>query len=91
MDGTAGDRSSIQPLSQFNGEMKEHEWTSLPTLDSPKSECGDAGTKWVFFETIFQQMPQVIKDAPPLPAEEARYAQIQAVLVAAGRDPMLME
>lgn len=100
MDDTADDRAAIRPLiskidiyplSQFNGEMKEHDWTSLPTLGSPNAEGGDAETKWVFPETIFQQLPQVMKDAPPLPGEEARYAQIQAVLAAAGQDPKLME
>jgi hypothetical protein len=44
----------------------------------------------VFPETIFKQLPEVMKDAPPLPGEEAKYAQIRAVLFAAERDPTMM-
>lgn len=100
MDDTADDRAAIQPLiskidiyplSQFDGKMKEHDWKSLPTLGTPTAEGGDAETKWVFPETIFQQLPQVMQDAPPLPGEEARYAQIHAVLSAAKDNPKLME
>jgi hypothetical protein len=34
-------------------------------------------------ETFFDQLPQVLKDAPPLPGEEARYAQVLAAIAAA--------
>jgi hypothetical protein len=98
MDDTAEDRESVQkvisgidiyPLAAFDGKMTQHDWRTLPTLGSPTADGGTAETKWVFPETIFQQLPQVMKDAPALPGEEARYAQIDAVLAAA-RDPSLM-
>jgi hypothetical protein len=39
--------------------------------------------KWVVPETFFDVLPMVLKDAPPMPGEEARYAELEAVLVAA--------
>jgi hypothetical protein len=99
MDDTAQDREAIQkvvskidiyPLGAFDGKMKEHDWSALPTLGSPTSGEDTAETTWVFPETIFQQLPLVMKDAPPLPGEEAGYAQIDAVLAAGSRDPKLM-
>ena len=92
MDDTTEDREAIQkviagidmyPLSEFDGKTKEHDWRSLPTLGSPTAEGDAAETKWVFPETFFQQLPQVMKDATPLPGEEAKYAQIRAVLAVA--------
>jgi hypothetical protein len=100
MDDTAEDREAIQPviskidiypLAEFDGRMKEHDWRSLPVLGSPAGEGGQGETRWVFPETIFQQLPQVLRDAPPLPGEEARYAQLEAVLAAAAKDPKLMQ
>jgi hypothetical protein len=40
-------------------------------------------------DKFFDGLPQVLKDAPPLPGEEARYAQILAVLAVAQKDPAL--
>ncbi|MBB4215759.1 hypothetical protein FHT79_002928 [Rhizobium sp. BK212] len=100
MDDTAEDREAIQkvistidlyPLSEFDGKMKAHDWRSLPTLGSTTAEGGAAETRWVFPETIFQQLPEVMRDAPPLPGEEAKYAQILAVLAAAQQDSKIMD
>lgn len=95
MDDTSEDRDAIQkaisgidvyPLADFDGKIKKHDWRSLPTLGSPTAEGDAAETKWVFPETFFEQLPQVMKDAPPLPGEEARYAQLTAVLAAGEQD-----
>ncbi|WP_287255856.1 DUF1254 domain-containing protein [Mesorhizobium sp.] len=98
MDDTSDDREAIQPLivgidiyplSEFDGTMKTHDWRQLPTLGDPAAGGGSAETKWVFPDTFFDQLPDVLKDAPPLPGEEARYAQIRAVITAAQRDAAL--
>jgi hypothetical protein len=98
MDDTAEDRQAIQPLIQsimmypladYDGTMKTKDWTKLPIV--PSAQEGDAETKWVFPEKFVDQLPAVLADAPPLPGEEARYAQLQAVLEAAQRDPALKE
>jgi hypothetical protein len=98
MDDTAEDRQAVQPvisaidvypLAQFDGKVKQHDWRKLPKLGSPTAEGGAAETKWVFPDKFFDQLPVVLKDAPPLPGEEARYAQILAVIAAAQKDPAL--
>jgi hypothetical protein len=100
MDDTPEDRQAIQsviagidiyPLSQFDGTMKTHDWSKLPALKSPTSDGGGGETKWVFPDKFFDELPIVLKDAPPLPGEEARYAQIFALLAAAKNDPALKQ
>jgi hypothetical protein len=98
-DDTAEDRQAIQsviagidvyPLAAFDGKPKRQDWSKLPK-SAPAEAGSDAGeTHWVFPDKFFQQLPQVMKDAPPLPGEEARYAQIRAVIEAAGQDPALL-
>lgn len=78
-------------LAKFDGKMKQHDWTKLPKFGSPASEGGSGSgeTKWVLPETFFDQIPEVLADAPPLPGEEARYAQVLSVIAAAKNDPAL--
>lgn len=98
MDDTAEDRQAIQavlsgidvyPLAQFDGKMKTHDWRKLPALKSPTGDDGASETKWVFPDKFFDELPAVFADAPPLPGEEARYAEIRAVIEAAKKDPAL--
>jgi hypothetical protein len=42
-------------------------------------------------EKFVDVLPAVLADAPPLHGEESRYAQVLAVLDAAGRDPKLRQ
>ncbi|AMO25311.1 hypothetical protein UC35_07360 [Ramlibacter tataouinensis] len=97
-DDTPQDRKAIQsaiagidlyPLAEYDGEMKLRDWAKLPK--SPPAAAGsEAGeSRWVFPEKFLQQLPEVMADAPPLPGEEARYAQILAVIEAALHDPVL--
>jgi hypothetical protein len=55
----------------------------------PPPATGSEETKWVFPEKFVDQLPAVLADAPPLPGEEARYAQMLAVLAAANADSKL--
>ena len=96
MDDTAEDRKAIQsvlqqimmyPLSEYDGSMKSIDWSTIPKL--PNEASGETEIKWVKPETFFDQLPAVLADAPPLPGEEARYAQMHAVLEAAKNDPKL--
>ncbi|PHR64854.1 MAG: hypothetical protein COA55_12955 [Alcanivorax sp.] len=93
MDSTEEDRKAIQPvirqinaypLSEFDGEMKTVDWSQLPSFPAPQS---DGETKWVVPEKFFEQLPAVLDQVPPLPGEEAIYANIRALLAAAERDP----
>jgi hypothetical protein len=96
VDDTTEDKQAAQaaisgidmyPLAEFDGTMKLHDWSKLPKFPSPGSGGGE--TKWVFPETFFDQLPLVLADAPPLPGEEARYAQMLAVVNATKEDPQL--
>jgi len=97
-DDTPQDKQAIQKiingidvyaLDKFDGKMKIQDWSKLPSLGSPTKDGGSGETKWVFPDTFFDELPAVLKDAPPLPGEESRYAQILAVIEAAKKDPAL--
>ena len=78
----------MYPLADFDGVMKSIDWSSLPHLPA-KAPAGPRETQWVFPETFFDVLPAVLADGPPLPGEEARYAQVLAVLDALERNPSL--
>jgi hypothetical protein len=77
----------MYPLSEFDGTMKRRDWSKIPKVAGAAS--GEGETKWVFPEKIFDELPAVLADAPPLPGEEARYAQVRAVLEAMKSNPAL--
>lgn len=96
MDDTAEDRRAIQPLLQqilmyplaeYDGTMKSIDWSAIPKLPNPWT--GEHEVIWVPPETFVDTLPAVLADASPLPGEEARYAQVLAVLYAAKNDPQL--
>ena len=77
----------MYPLTEYDGKMKSIEWGELPRL--PFKATGGGETKWVVPEKFFADLPTVLADAAPLPGEEARYAQVLAVLQAAKLNPAL--
>lgn len=81
----------VYALDKFDGTMKQRDWTTLPRFAPPGGDGGEGESAWVFPETFFDQLPAVLDDAPPLPGEEALYAQILAVIDAASRDPSLKQ
>ena len=97
-DDTPQDKAAIQslvsqimvyPLSEFDGKIKTRDWNTSPAFPAPPSGAGE--TKWVNPEKFFDQLPQIMKEIPPLPGEESLYATIQSVLDAAQRDPKIKE
>ena len=97
-DDTAEDRKAVQsaiagidmyPLAEFNGKMKTRDWSKLPRLGSPAGEDGAQETQWVFPERFFDQLPDVLRDAPALAGEQANYDAVLAVIAAAKADPAL--
>jgi hypothetical protein len=80
----------MYPLAEYDGTMKQHEWRNSPTLKSPGDDDGATETRWVFPDRFIDQLPVVLADAPPLAGEEARYAEVLAVISAAKQDPALM-
>ena len=70
--------------------MKIHDWHKSPKF--PQTETGGkAETRWVFPEKFLEQLLMVLDDAPPLPGEEARYAELRAVVAAAQKDSALQQ
>src|SRR5262247_527298 len=95
-DDTPEDKKAIQsvlpyvlfyPLAEYDGKMKTIDWANLPK--APAQASGDEESKWVFPDKFVDQLPTVLADAPPLPGEEARYAQVLVVVAAAQVDPKL--
>jgi hypothetical protein len=89
-DDTPEDKRAIQsvlpgimmyPVSEYDGTMKTKDWANLPKARPPPATAEE--TQWVVPEKFVDELPLVFADAPPLPGEEARYAQVLAVLSAA--------
>ena len=96
-DDTPEDKKAIQgvlqqvmmyPVAEYDGTMKSKDWHAMKQV--PASASGEEETKWVVPDRFFQELPTVLADAPPLPGEEARYAQVMAVLAAAKDNPSLI-
>ncbi|MEV6272938.1 DUF1254 domain-containing protein [Kribbella sp. NPDC051936] len=94
MDDTDDDRAAIQPLinqvvvyplTRYSGEMKTKNWSDVPSFPAEANSSGKE-TKWVKPETFFDQLPDVLDTAPPLPGEETLYGQLRALLEAGRRD-----
>jgi hypothetical protein len=99
MDDTPEDKIAIQkvldqivayPLTEFDGTIKTQDWSEAPTIQGPKSS-GGGETKWVIPEKFFDELGGVLDTVPPLPGEEAQYAQYRALLDAAAKDPAIKE
>lgn len=96
-DDSDADRKAIQPalagidmypLSKYDGKVKSRDWAKLPKFPA-QAAAGNGETKWVIPENFFDELPALLKDAKPLPGEEARYAQMAALAAIAKADPRL--
>jgi len=97
------DRAAIQPLinqimfyplSQFDGKMKTKDWSKIPAVKKELKPAKYSNTQppWVDPGTFFeQQLPQIMKEVPPLPGEEQLYAWIKSVLDGTAKDPEVMK
>jgi hypothetical protein len=97
LNDTATDRKAIQPvinqivvypLAEFDGKMKTVDYASLPNIPVPPSRASGGGeTKWVIPEKFFDEFSALLDDVPPLPGEEAMYANFRQLMNAAKADP----
>jgi hypothetical protein len=92
---TAEDKKAIQPiinqivaypLTEFDGKMKTIDWSKAPSFAAPDAQ-GQTETKWVVPERFFDQFGEVLEMVPPLPGEEALYAQFRWLNDIAAKDP----
>ncbi len=98
VDDVAADHQAIQPLinqinayplSKFTGKVQTRDWSKLPVI--PTKIEGATETKWVLSDTFFAQLPKVLDEVPPMPGEEAIYAQVRTLLQTAQTNPKIME
>jgi hypothetical protein len=96
MNDTPEDRAAIQPLidqvvfyplEAFDGKMKTIKWKEAPNIPGPTAGADAGETKWVIPEKFFDQFSTVLDTVPPLPGEEALYAQFRQLMTAAKVDP----
>ena len=66
---------------KFTGTMQIVDWKKTPS--TPAAAGGSGETQWVQPEKFFDQLPEVMKNVPPLPGEEALYGWFKSVLDAA--------
>jgi hypothetical protein len=97
-DDTPEDKRAVQdvlagidmyPLAAFDGKATRRDWSRLPKLAPPTADSDTGETRWVVPEKFFDELPQALADAPPLPGEETRYSEVLAVMAAARKDPSL--
>ncbi len=98
-DDTAADKQAVQsalsginvyPLSEYTGKVQSREWAKLPKFPNQTSS-GGGETRWVIPDKFWDTLPLVLKDARPLPGEEARYAEALALAEAAAHDPRIKD
>ena len=80
----------IYTMDQFDGKMKSKDWTKMPKYPADNNS-GSEETKWVLPANFFDVLPAILKEVPPMPGEEAWYAQMQSVLDAAKTNPKIMD
>lgn len=100
MDSTDDDQAAIQevidqvvfyPLDDFDGQMKSIDWSNAPSIPNPAGDTAGGETQWVVPENFFDQLGNVLATVPPLPGEEAMYAQFKWLLDVAANDPDLKQ
>jgi hypothetical protein len=96
LNDTAEDRAAIRPvvnqivaypLAEFDGQMKTMDYAALPHFPAPPPSPDGGEVKWVAPEKFFDQLSGVLDGVPPLPGEEAIYANLRQLVNAAHADP----
>jgi hypothetical protein len=77
------------PLSEFDGVMKEKDWTDVIPL--PWKTLSNEEWRWVNPGSFFESLPKALDLCPPLAGEKAIYALVRSVLAAANADRALWD
>ena len=83
------DKVVVYPLAEFDGQMKTLDYAALPHFPAPPTSSDGGELKWVDPEKFFDELPSVLDDVPPLPGEEAIYANLRQLVNAARANPAL--
>src|SRR5262249_7996909 len=79
----------MYPVSEFDGSLKTHDWTKVQA--TPPMASGSEEGKWGPTDKMIDTLPPDLDDARSVPGEEARYAQVLAVLGAAKSNPAMKD
>jgi hypothetical protein len=79
----------VYPLAEFDGQAKTMDYAALPHFPAPESSSEGGETKWVIPEKFFDELPGVLDTVPPLPGEQAIYANLRQLTNAAHADPAI--
>jgi hypothetical protein len=79
----------MYPLADFDGRVKRRDWARLREAAPGTASAEEPPA--VGPEGFVEQLAAVLADAPPLRGEEARYAQVLALIAAAGGDPRIRQ
>jgi hypothetical protein len=77
---------AVYPLSEYTGTPRTVDWQQAPVYEGGGPAGGDAEARWVFPDRLAEVLSTVLDEVPPLPGEEALYAQFRAVLAAIDAD-----
>jgi len=97
LDDTPEDRVAVRrvinrivlyPLREFDGRTRTVDYAALPHFPTPPSD-GAAETRWVVPARFVEQLGEVLRIVPPLPGEEAIYANLRQLWRAAQSDPAI--
>ena len=79
----------IYPLSKFDDKMKTTDWANSQKF--PNASAGQEETRWVIPEQFAAEFPGILDEVPPMPGEEAMYANFRGTWEAAAKDQKLMD
>jgi hypothetical protein len=73
--------------------MKTKDWSKIPAVKKEVKPAKYSNTQppWVDPATFFDQLPQIMREVPPMPGEEKFYEWVNGVLDAAAKDPEVMK
>lgn len=77
------------PLKNFDGTWKTKDWRKIPSFPDPMASTGGKEVSFVIPEKFFEQLPEVMKECPPMKGEEGLYTRYTYVLEAASKDETL--
>ncbi len=95
MNDTDEDRQAIQPLidqimayplAEYDGQWKTFEWRNAPRIPYPLGLFERGPPRWVNPSDYFDDLGEILDHVPPLPGEEALYAEFRTLLAAAEDD-----
>lgn len=81
----------MYPVEAYTGKMQTTDWSKTPSSPPPATPGPEGEAPHVYPARYFEQLPEVLKQVPPLPGEAGLYALIESVFQAAAEHPGIKE